>query len=81
MLYSNMSKVDKAKEYIGAMKVYMGFILASLMGTVTFTSKLYMGNHIIPMFWIGIVGIILLSISFLLLMKHLHKKIDDLEDL
>ena len=76
-----MSKLDRAKEYIGAIKVYMGFILASLMGTVAFTSKLYIGKHINPMFWVGIVGIVLLSISFLLLMKHLHKKIDELENL
>ena len=34
-----MSKLDKAIEYIGALKVYMGFELASLMGTVAFASK------------------------------------------
>lgn len=76
-----MSKLDKAKEYIGAIKVYMGFILASLMGTVTGTSKLYLSDNTDTMFWIGIIGIILLSLGFLLLMKHLHKKINDLEKL
>jgi len=76
-----MSKSERAKEYIGAIKVYMGFVLASLMGTIASTSKLYMGNHINQMFWIGVVGIVLLAISFLLLMKHLHQKIDELEDL
>ena len=76
-----MSKLDKAKEYIGAIKVYMGFILASLMGTVTGTSKLYLSAKTDTMFWIGIIGIMLLSLGFLLLMKHLHKKINDLEKL
>jgi len=76
-----MSKLDKAKEYIGAIKVYMGFILASLMGTVASTSKLYLSGEIYTMFWIGIIGIILLSLGFLFLMKHLYKKINDLEGL
>ena len=76
-----MSKIDKAKEYIGAVKVYMGFMLASLMGTVASTSKLYLSDEINTMFWIGIIGILLLSVGFLLLMKHLHKKINDLEEL
>ena len=76
-----MSKIDKAKEYIGAIKVYMGFILASLMGTAASTSKLYLSGNINAMFWIGTVGIVLFSAGFLLLMKHLHKKINDLEEL
>jgi len=76
-----MSKLDKAKEYIGAIKVYMGFVLASLMGVVASTSKLYLSGEVNVIFWIGLVGIILLSIGFLGLMKHLHKKINDLEDL
>jgi len=76
-----MGKLDKAKEYIGVIKVYMGFVLASLMGTVASTSKLYLSGEIYIMFWIGIIGIVLLSLGFLLLMKHLHKKINDLEDL
>ena len=76
-----MRKIDKAKEYIGAVKVYMGFMLASLMGTVASTSKLYLSGETNTMFWIGIIGILLLSVGFLLLMKHLHKKINDLEEL
>ncbi len=76
-----MSKIDKAKEYIGVIKVYMGFLLASLMATITGTSKLYLSNHTNIMFWIGVIAIILIAISFLLLMKHLHKKVNDLEDL
>ncbi len=76
-----MSKLDRAKEYIGVIKVYMGFLLASLMATITGTSKLYLLNNTNVMFWIGIIGIVLLAISFLLLMKHLHKKVNDLEKL
>jgi Co/Zn/Cd efflux system component len=59
----------------------MGFVLASLMGTVASTSKLYLARKTDTMFWIGIVGIVLLALGFFLLMKHLHKKINDLEKL
>ncbi len=41
-----MSKLDRAKEYIGVIKVYMGFLLASLMGTITGTIKLYLERTI-----------------------------------
>ena len=51
------------------------------MGTVASTSKLYLSGETATMFWIGTVGIVLLSVGFLLLMKHLHKKINDLEKL
>jgi hypothetical protein len=33
------------------------------------------------MFWLGIAGIILIAVAFLLLMKYLHNKIDELENL
>jgi len=59
----------------------MGFVLASLMGVVASTSKLYLSSEVNVIFWIGLIGIILLSIGFLGLIKHLHKKINDLEDL
>lgn len=76
-----MSQLDKAKEYIGVIKVYMGFLLASMIATVTGTVKLYLSEDINPMFWIGVVGIILLSTAFLFLMIHLHKKVNELENL
>jgi len=76
-----MSKLDKAKEYIGVIKVYMGFLLASLMGTITGTVKLYLSNNTNIMFWLGITGIILIAVAFLLLVKHLHSKINELENL
>jgi len=78
---TGMSKIDKAKEYIGAIKVYMGFLLASLIATITGTSKLYLSNQFGIMFWLGILGIVLIAFAFMGLVRHLHKKIDDLEEL
>jgi hypothetical protein len=76
-----LGKIDKEKEYIGAIKVYMGFIVAFLMGIGAGISKMYLSNDFSLMFYIGIISMILLAIFFVLLVKHLHKKIDDLEDI
>ncbi len=76
-----MGKLDKAKEYIGAIKVYMGFILASLVATITGTIKLYLHKDSNIMFWIGISATVLLAFGFAVLVKHLHTKIDELEEL
>ena len=59
----------------------MGFLLASLIATITGTSKLYLSNQSDIMFWLGIFGIVLISLAFIGLVRHLHKKIDDLEEL
>jgi hypothetical protein len=76
-----LSKIDKAKEYIGAIKVYMGFIVAFLMGIGAGVSKMYLSNEFTLIFYVGIVSMVLLAIFFVVLVKHLHKKIDDLEDI
>jgi len=55
----------------------MGFLLASLIATIT----VYLSNQSGIMFWLGIFGIVLISLAFIGLVRHLHKKIDDLEEL
>ena len=76
-----MGKIDKAKEYIGALKVYMGFVLASLVATITGTIKLYLHKDSTTMFWIGVTATVLLALGFAVLVKHLHTKIDKLEEI
>ena len=36
-----MSKLDKAKEYIGMLKVYMGILIALMISDVSGTAKLF----------------------------------------
>lgn len=81
LLGRKLSKVDKAKEYIGALKTYLGLISAFVMGIGAGVSKLYLENTISHLFYIGVIFIVLLSIGFVLILKHMHKKINDLEDL
>ncbi len=76
-----MAKIDKEKEYIGAIKVYLALITALLMGDISGTVKLFQNGTVDFVFWFGIVSIIILSIIFMLLAKLMHKKINDLKDL
>jgi len=76
-----MSKLDKAKEYINMLKVYMGILIALLISDISGTVKLFQNSDTSIAFWFGIVSIILLSLAFVKLAKYAHKKIDELEEL
>jgi len=75
-----MSKIDKAKEYIGILKVYMGILTALIIGDVSGTVKLFNNGITGVTFCLGIISIIGLSVLFARLAKYTHKKIDELED-
>ena len=77
----SMSKLDKAKEYINMLKVYMGILIALLISDISGTVKLFQNNDTSTAFWFGVVSIILLSLAFVKLAKYAHKKIDELEEL
>ena len=76
-----MGKIDKEREFIGALKVYLALITAFLMGDISGTVKLYQSDTLDFTFWMGIITIIVLSILFMLLAKFMHKKINNLEEL
>jgi len=76
-----MAKIDEAKEYIGALKVYLALITALLMGDISGTVKLFQSETVDFIFWIGTVTIIVLAIVFMMLAKHMHKKIKELRNL
>ena len=76
-----MAKIDKAKEYIGILKVYMSLLVALLISVVAGTARLYNNNIVSVTFWLGIVATMVISIIFLKVASHTHKKIDELEDM
>ena len=76
-----MSKLDRAKEYINMLKVYMGILIALLISDISGTVKLFQNDDTGTAFWFGIVSIIFLSLIFAKLAKYAHKKIDELEEL
>ena len=76
-----MAEIDRAKEYIGALKVYLALITALLMGDIGGTIRLFRHGDIDFTFWAGTITIIVLSIIFAIIAKHMHKKINELKDL
>ncbi|MDF1874236.1 hypothetical protein JHD48_00650 [Sulfurimonas sp. SAG-AH-194-I05] len=76
-----MGKIDKEKEHIGALKVYLALITAFLMGDISGTIKLFQNDVLDFTFWIGVISIVVLAIAFMKVAKFMHKKINDLEDL
>ena len=76
-----MGKIDKAKEYINMLKVYMGIVIALLISDVSGTAKLFNAGKVGVTFWLGIVSVVVLAYLFMRLAKYTHRKIDELEDI
>lgn len=76
-----IAKIDKAKEFIGILKVYMGLIVALIISDVAGTAKLFNAGLLGVVFWLGIISIIVLSLIFLNLAKYMHKQINELENI
>ena len=76
-----MSKLDEKKEYIGILKVYLGFILAIIISVGTGISKLYLVNNTSVLFLTGCFIIIVAIFIFILIAKLIHKHIKTLKDL
>jgi len=76
-----MGQLDKAKEFIGLMKVFMGFLLASIMAVITSLVKRFDADKIDTTFWIGVVATVTLSIVFAVLVRFTLHKIDKLEEM
>jgi len=76
-----MSKLDEQKEYIGILKVYLGFILAIIISVGSGISKLYLDDKIGLLFWLGIITIISAILVFIFIADIIHKHIKKLKDL
>ena len=76
-----MGKLDEKKEFIGALKVYLGFMLAIILSIGTGLVKLYLSADINIVFWLGIGLIFLIFILFIFTISKLHNEIKKLRDL
>lgn len=76
-----MSKLDKAKEFINILKVYLGIITALLISDISGTAKLFNEEKVGISFWVGVVSIVLFAYIFFMLARYIHRKIDELEDM
>ena len=87
-----MSKIDEVKEEVGAIKSYLGFVVAFIITNLGFvvafiitigagTIKLYLDNKNNLMIVLGILGILFLVVIFSFLAYVMHKKIKLLKEL
>lgn len=76
-----MSKQEKIKEEIGAIKSYLGFVIAFIITIGAGVIKIYLDESSNYLLWLGIIGVLVLSVVFSFLAKLMHNKINNLEDL
>ncbi|MDQ7045066.1 MAG: hypothetical protein Q9M32_04025 [Sulfurimonas sp.] len=76
-----MAKIDEIKEEIGAIKTYLGFIIAFIITIAAGSSKVYLDESSDLLLTLGLIGIIFLTFVFSLLAKVMHKKIKSLKDI
>jgi len=76
-----MAKIDEVKEEIGAIKTYLGFIVAFIISIGAGVSKLFLDNSSELLLTIGLIGIIVFTIIFAFLARMMHKKIKTLKDI
>ena len=75
-----MAKIDEIKEEIGAIKTYLGFIIAFIITIGAGSAKLYLDDSSDLLLSLGIMGILFLALVFSLLAKVMHRKIKSLKD-
>lgn len=76
-----MAKIDEIKEEIGAIKTYLGFIIAFIITISAGVAKVYLDESSSLLLVLGTLGIVFLSIVFAVLARAMHKKIEKLRNL
>ncbi|WP_019895539.1 hypothetical protein [Hydrogenovibrio halophilus] len=76
-----MAKIDEIKEKIGAIKTYLGFVVAFLITIGAGVAKLYLNDSAVYLQALGAIGLVLFSIIFAFLAKTMHKKIQSLRNI
>ena len=76
-----MAQIDETKEEIGAIKTYLGFIVAFIISTGAGVAKLFLDNSSMLLLTLGIIGILAFATIFAFLARAMHKKIKSLKDI
>jgi len=76
-----MSKQDRIKEEIGAIKSYLGFVIAFIITIGAGIIKIYLDNSSDFLIFLGVLSILVLAAIFSFLAKVMHQKINKLEDI
>ena len=76
-----MADLDRAKDFINNIRLYMTMCLALIISIGSGISKMYISGNYSYIFFLGNILLVLLLIVFLFLARKLHKKTDELKDL
>jgi len=76
-----MAKLDRAKDFINNIRLYMTMCLALIISIGSGISKMYVAQNLSYIFFIGNVLLVLLLFIFIFLAKKLHQKTDELKDI
>ena len=76
-----MAKIDELKEEIGAIKTYLGFVVAFIITIGAGVSKLFLDNSSELLLILGVIGILIFAIIFAFLARVMHNKIKSLKDI
>ncbi|NKQ40332.1 MAG: hypothetical protein HF962_02035 [Sulfurovum sp.] len=75
-----MADIDEIKEEIGAIKTYLGFIVAFIITLGAGTSKVFLDNSSEFLLVLGAISIVVFTLMFAFLVNLMHKKIKSLKD-
>lgn len=81
MVNSSMTKLDAKKEVISFLTKLFFVLVGVILITLGSLLSMIKNQDITVIFWFGIVSIFILSISCLLVFKHIHKNIKEIEEL
>ncbi len=76
-----MARIDEIKEEIGAIKTYLGFLVAFIITTSASVAKLFLDGSPELLLILGIISILVFAIIFSFLAKVMHEKIKSLKDI
>ncbi len=76
-----MADLDRAKDFINNIRLYMTMCLALIISIGSGVSKMFASKDFSYIFFMGNVLLILLLVIFIFLAKKLHQKTDALKDI
>ena len=76
-----MAKIDEIKEEIGAIKTYLGFIVAFIITIGAGTAKVFLDNSSELLLVLGVMSILVFAAIFSFLARVMHHKIKSLKEI
>ena len=76
-----MAKIDEIKEEIGAIKTYLGFIIAFIITIGAGTAKVFLDNSSELLVVLGVISILVFASMFAFLARVMHNKIKSLKEI